>query len=69
MNKLRNPTSPWRFYAAADKDQLITGETFHYILLTGSASAAELLAVLNSTLVNELGIPAATIRGLSTYNN
>lgn len=47
----RNAGSPWRFYAAIDRDRLVVTENFHYVLPM-STSPEELAAVLNSMAAN-----------------
>lgn len=51
INATRNPRSPWRFYAAIDKDQLVVTENFNYIL-PQKATSEEIAAVLNSMVAN-----------------
>jgi len=51
MNATRNPSSPWRFYAAIDSSKLVVTENFHYVLPKG-ATCEELVAILNSMLAN-----------------
>lgn len=50
-NATRNSSSPWRFYAAIDRSQLVVTGNFQYIL-PHAASEEVLAAVLNSMVAN-----------------
>jgi len=52
MNATRNPDSPWRFYAAIDRDQLVVTENFNYALPAETVAVEELAAVFNSIVAN-----------------
>lgn len=51
INGARNPSTPWRIYAAIDRNRLVVSENFHYALPKG-ATTEVLCAVLNSMIVN-----------------